>query len=299
MHNLLVALNDPQATKYLFEKVTRLADTADPLNIHVIQVVHEGVAELNSKAIDGSAELKSFILSAAESQLEEWVEPLRKRFPDLECATLWNARKWEGVLHAADRVDADLILTSAGTESGLGGIVRTPDDWNLLRHSDVPVMLVKEAAWPDEGSVICALDPFDEEHVDLNVTLLQRARGLATRLNADLNLVCAYPLFEPWVGELGAVTSYMDIKNGIEAEIREQVADLVAKAGIDYQLLLLEEGQPAQALTLLVDQAAPLAVVIGTHARKGVSGVLLGNTSERILHHLSADMMTVPAPGKA
>lgn len=299
MHNLLVALNDPQASKYLFEKVIRLADTADPLKIHVVQVVHEGVAELNSKAIDGSAELKSFILSAAESQLEEWVEPLRARFPDLECATLWNARKWEGIIHAAERADADLIITSAGSQSGLGGVVRTPDDWNLLRHSDVPVMLVKEAAWQDDGSVLCALDPFDEGHAELNVRLLQRARGLANRLKADLNLVCAYPLFEPWVGELGAVSSYADIKSGIEAEIREQVGALVAKAEVDYQLLLLEEGQPAQALTMLVDEAQPLAVVIGTHARKGVSGVLLGNTSERILHHLSADMVTVPAPAQA
>jgi universal stress protein E len=299
MHNLLVALNDPQASKYLFEKVIRLADTADPLKIHVVQVVHEGVADLNSKAIDGSAELKSFILSAAESQLEEWVEPLRARCPDLECATLWNARNWEGIIHAADRVDADLILTSAGAESGLGSVVRTPDDWNLLRHSQVPVMLVKEAAWPKTGSVLCALDPFDEGHVDLNVRLLQRASGLASRLNADLNLVCAYPLFEPWVGELGAVKSYTEIKDSIEAEIREQVAELVKKADVDYQLLLLEEGQPAQALTMLVEKAAPLAVVVGTHARKGVSAVVLGNTSERLLHHLSADMMTVPAPDQA
>jgi universal stress protein E len=299
MHNLLVAINDPQASKYLFEKVIRLAESADELKIHVVRVVHEGIADLNSKVIDGSAELKSFILSAAESQLEDWVEPLRARFPDLECATLWNARNWEGIIHAAERANADLIVSSAGSESGLGSVVRTPDDWNLLRHSEVPVMLVKESAWPDDGSVLCALDPFDEEHLNLNVRLLQRARGLATRLGADLNLVCAYPLFEPWVGELGAVSSYADIKDGIEAEIREQVAHLVKEAGVDYQLLLLEEGQPAQALTRLVDQAAPLAVVIGTHARKGVSGVVLGNTSERILHHLSADMMTVPAPQQA
>lgn len=295
MHNLLVVLNDPETSKYLFEKVARLAGAADPLKIHVVQVVHEGIAELNTRAIDDSAALKSFILSAAESQLEDWVEPLRARFPDLECATLWNARSWEAILHSAEQVEANLIIKSAGSSSTLGGLVRTPDDWNLLRHSEVPVLLVKEDAWPESGSVLCALDPFDEDHLELNVSLLQRARGLATRLGVDLNLVCAYPLFEPWVGELGAVASYVDIKNSIEDEIREQVAELVAKAGVDYQLLLLEEGQPAHVLTSLVEQSHPLAVVIGTHARKGVPGVVLGNTSERILHHLSADMMTVTA----
>ena len=126
-------------------------------------MIHEGVADLNVKAIDASTSLKSFILSAAESQLEEVVEPLRVKFPDLECATLWNARSWEGILHAAERAEADLIVKTAGVEHGLSTVVRTPDDWNLLRHSPIAVMLVKESAWAADGKILCALDVFDDE----------------------------------------------------------------------------------------------------------------------------------------
>jgi len=156
------------------------------------------------------------------------------------------------------------------------------------------VMLVKESAWAADAKILCALDPFDDEHTDLNLTLLKRAAQYAQTLEADLDLVCAYPLFEPWVGELGAVASYTDIKNDIEAEIRERVAVLVEQAGIEYQLLLLEEGHPAQVLTQLVELAEPAMVMIGTHARSGMRGVVLGNTSERILHGVSADLVTVP-----
>lgn len=295
MRNVLVVVTDPKDSRFLFEKVGKLATAFEGLKIHVVQVIHEGAAELNVKAIDASTSLKSFILSAAESQLEELVEPLRIKFPGLECATLWNARSWEGILHAAQRADADLIVKTANIGHGLSSVVRTPDDWNLLRHSASAVMLVKESAWAADGRILCALDPFDDEHTDLNLTLLKRAAEYAQMLDADLDLVCAYPLFEPWVGELGAVASYTDIKNDIEAEIREQVAVLVAQAGVEYQLLLLEEGHPAQVLTQLVELAEPAMVMIGTHARTGMSGVVLGNTSERILHAVSADLVTVPA----
>lgn len=296
MRNLLVVVSDPDNTDYLFEKVERLAGAASDLKVHVVQVIHEGVADLSIKAIDGSSSLKSFILSAAESRLEDLVEPLRVKFPDLETATLWNARTWEGILHAAERTEADLIIKNAGSHHRLGDVVRTPDDWNLLRHSEVAVMLVKEDAWSAQSRVLCALDPFDDEHRDLNMALLKRAEELAGYLGGDLDLACAYPLFEPWVGELGAAANYVEIKNSIEGEINERVAELTKAADIDYHLLLLEEGHPAQALALLVESAQPGLLVIGTHARDGVRGVVLGNTSERILHHVPSDVVTVPAP---
>lgn len=296
MHNLLVVVSDPENTDYLFEKVERLAQGASDLKIHVVQVIHEGVADLTSKAIEKSVDLKSFILSAAESQLDDLVEPLRVKFPDLECATLWNARTWEGILHAAQRAEADLIVKDAGAHHRLGDVVRTPDDWNLLRHAEVPVMLVKEPAWQADARVLCSLDPFDDDHKDLNNALLKQAEALAERLGVDLDLVCVYPLFEPWVGELGAAANYVEIKNSIEDEIKTRVTALTDAAGIRFNLLLLEEGHPAQALALLSESVEPALIVIGTHARDGVRGVVLGNTSERILYHVPNDVVTVPAP---
>jgi len=296
VRNMLVVVSDPKDSAFLFEKVTRLAAGVSDLKLHVVQVIHEGVAELGVKAIEDSTALKSFILSSAESMLEDLVDPLRAKFPDLESATLWNARTWEGVLHAAERAEADLIVKTASRDHRLGDVVRTPDDWNLLRHASVPVMLLKEDAWPKECNVLCALDPFDDDHEALNIALLKHSSELAVQVGGDLNLVCTFPLFEPWVGELGSATNYVDIKNSIEAEIHERVAGLVASADINYQLLLIEEGHPAQALTQLTETAEPAMLVIGTHARDGVRGVLLGNTSERILHLVTTDIVTVPAP---
>ena len=298
IQNLLVVVDDVLAMPYLLEKAETLAD--DDTRVHVVQVIYEGVAEINTSAIDDSTRLKSFILESAEAQLEDALDKVRPRFKSLESATLWNARPWEGVLHAAGNVDADLILKATGEELSVGekvaSVVRTPDEWNLLRHAEVPVMLVKVAAWPAETVVITALDVFDDSHKDLSQAVLKRAAQLAGLLGADLDLVYAYPLFEPWVGELGAVKSYDEIKAAVEDDARKRTASLADAAGVSFRHLHLEEGQTAPVLARLVEDAAAALLVVGTHAREGVRGVLLGNTSERILHAVDCDVVTVPAP---
>jgi universal stress protein E len=268
--------------------------------VHAIQVIYEGVADIGTAAIEDSTRLKSFILESAEAQLEDALEKVRGRFANLETATLWNARTYEGVLHAAANVEADLILKATEEEQSAGeriaSVIRTPDEWNLLRHAEVPVMLVKAAAWSAEATVICALDVFDEGHEDLSRSLLAQSAAVAQRLGADLDVVYAYPLFEPWVGELGAVKSYADIKAAIEDDARARVDELAAGAGVSFRHLHLEEGQTAPVLARLVEDSEAALLVVGTHAREGVRGVLLGNTSERILHAVDSDVMTIPAP---
>ena len=292
LKNILVVPGDDEQARYVLEKANILAD-ATGARLHVVQVIYEGIAELGASAIDATHELKTLMLQAAESALEDTVAELRARHPDLEAATLWNARHWEGVLHAAERAEADLIVKGASVHQVFGDIVRTPDDWNLLRHSAIPVMLVKPQAWVKNPTVLCALDPFDDGHEKLSVALLREARALTDVLQGELLLVVAYPLFEPWVGELGAMKSYEDLKNNIELEIRQRVQALVEKAGVPFDRLVADEGQPAQVIGRLVDDTEAELLVIGTHAREGVKGILLGNTSERLLHAVATDVLTM------
>lgn len=292
--NLLVVFDDALSSSYLFEKAALLA--GPDTRVHVVQVIYEGIADISVSAIDHSAGLKSFLLESAESMLEEQLFKFRDRFPGLESATLWNSRDWEGVMHAAEAVNADLILKAADEHqiSGISRIIRTPSEWNLLRHATVPVMIVKPQAWSGSAVLLCALDVFDDSHEGLNLRLLERAADLSARLGVDLDLVCAYPLFEPWVGELGAVQSYEEIKGAVEQDIRERVEKLVGRSKVRYRHLLLDEGQAAQVIVRVAEETDAALLILGTHAREGVLGVLLGNTSERILHAVATDVLTVP-----
>jgi universal stress protein E len=295
IRNILVAVNEDADARYTLEKALRLA-TASGARLHVVRVIYEGVADLSAVAVEGSRDLKSFMLEAAECQLEEMVEWARRKLPGIETVTLWNQRVWEGILHAAERVEADLIVKGAALHPGFGTALRTPDDWNLLRRSNRPVMLVKADAWVASPVVLCALDVFDDAHEDLNRALLLQARQLTDLLQGELDIVTGYPLFEPWVGELGALKSYDELRRNVEAEIRDRVQRLSARASVGYRRLIADEGHAVQVIGRLVTDDAAQLVVIGTHARSGIQGILLGNTSERVLHAVSADVVTIPGP---
>lgn len=293
--NILVSVDDTVDARYTLEKALRIAQAAGA-RVHVVRVVYEGIADLSASAIDASQDLKTFLLQAAESFLEELVERARRQFPGIETVTLWNPRVWEGILHAAERVEADLILKGATVREGFEAAIRTPDDWNLLRHSRVPVLLVKPDAWVAAPVVLCALDAFDDGHRAMNRQILTQARQFADLLGGPLDVAVAYPLFEPWVGELGALKSYDELRQGIEGEIRERVVALAGEAGIQYRRLIADEGHAVQVIGRLVEDDEAQLVVIGTHARAGIQGVLLGNTSERVLHVVPVDVATIPGP---
>lgn len=297
LDNILVVLDDDRANaRTLLDKARRLAAAGGP-TVHAVRVVHEGIAELSARAIDTSARLKTFILEAEESVTEELVEEARGSLPGLETATLWNPRQWQGVLHAAEHAGADLIMKAASRRPGVTELVRTPDDWNLLRHAEVPVMLVKPQAWVDDPVVLCALDIFDEGHDDLSLALLRDAQSLSRVLGGSLHVVVAYPLFERWVGELGGLRDYDSLKQDVEKEIRSRVLNLAREAGVEYQRLYAEEGRADMVIANLAAELDAELVVVGTRARKGLQGVLLGNTSERLIHELDTDVVTVHAPG--
>ena len=296
IRNVLVVLgSDAEEARFVLEKARILAE-ASGAKVHVVRVVYEGVADLSVNAVDAVTELKTFILQAEETVTEDLVEPLRRHLPDLETATLWNPRQWQGVLHAAELAEADLIVKAASRHHRFAEVVRTPDDWNLLREAPVPVMLVKAQAWVDAPVVLCALDAFDEAHDALNRALLRDGAALASALGGELHAVVAYPLFERWVGELGGLRDYEEIRADVETEIRDRVVALAAQAGVEYARLYADEGPVEQVISALAEQLQAEVVVVGTHARHGLQGVLLGNTSERLVHHLTTDVLTVHAP---
>jgi len=115
-------------------------------------------------------------------------------------------------------------------------------------------------------------------------------------LGGSLHVVVAYPLFERWVGELGGLRDYDSLKHDVEKDIRSRVLSLAREAGVDYQRLYAEEGRTDMVIVNLAAQLDAELVVVGTRARKGLQGVLLGNTSERLIHELDTDVVTVQAP---
>ena len=236
LNSVVVAIESKADARFVFEKVRSLIAGMDsPPTVHAVRVVYEGIADVKTRYVEKSRELKSLILQAAESELEDILDEHAQGIENLESMALWNAKMWEAIVHAAADAQADLIVKASQADGATPLIGRTPDDWNLLRHAQAPVLLVRPAAWSGGRRLMAAVDAFDEDHGDLSASVLQAASAVRALVGGEsLSVVSAYPLFEPWIGELGALGSYESLQRNVEQDIRDEVARLA-----DQLVLLL------------------------------------------------------------
>ncbi len=289
--NILAVLQEDQDTHQLLTKLHALSQGRE-CDISLIRVVYEGVADLNSKHIDASAGLKELVLEAARSSLRDAVDGAEVPVPGLTSAAMWNRHVWEGVVHAAASTGAQLIVKTTGDDPAFGGL-RTPDDCNLLRHAEVPVLLAQEREWPEKPTIVAAIDIYDPSHTELNDRILATAHDLADQLGGSLHLASIFPVLSTWLDEVTTMQSYNKLRQEIEAEIFDGLSTLAAEQNIEDFSCHALEGLAADAMQQLVAAVNADILVLGTKARTGVAGLLLGNTAEKLIHHVKADILTV------
>ena len=292
VERILVALSEHEGAGFVLEKAVTLANAANA-SLEVINVVYESLADLPVQAVEKNQMLKTFILSAAESWLEDQLDGIRHKVKTLDSATLWNKDEWQGILHAAEVGNSDLIIKATNLAEDQAFSLRTPQDWNLLRHSTIPVMLAKPQAWVKAPIILAAVDALNEEQFELSKQVLLEADHLASILGGELAIVCSYPLLEPWAGQAAVGIDFQQLKDGIERVARRAIAKLTDATNVSFNYLYIEEGRPAMRLRSQADETQAEILVMGTVGRSGVKSFVIGNTSETILQHTRCDVVVL------
>ena len=291
-NRILVVLNQKREAAVLLEKAVALAIASDAI-IEVVHIIYEGVVDLPVNEINKNQALKTFIMQSAEAWLEDQLDPIRSKVKAIESATIWNKDKWQGIISAADVGRADLIIKGTDDAETVGLSIRTPEDWNLIRHSKVPVLLVKDDAWVSEPIILAAIEALDESQFDLSKRILREAQYLVSVLKGELAIVVSYPLLEAWVEPSDVPIDFELLTGEIEQAVKNNVSKLIAELDIDYKYLYVEEGKPAMRIRKLVEESNAEILVMGSVGRSGLKGLVVGNTSEMIIHYTECDVVVV------
>lgn len=291
--NILAVIQSNGQAQSVIGKAIALSDAkvTKSTRIHAVRIIYEGLAELSVKDIDKSSELKNFILTSEKNELQKILAEVSPLGLEIESSVIWNRRFSEGVCHAAEAVGADLIVKA--TEDGDRGLIRTPDDWNILRESKTPVLLARPADWHYKPTILVAIDALDETHKQLNQDLLSQAAALALQLPGQLHVCTFYPLFEPWSTRLGLLQHYKELRRELEHEVAVAVNRLARSIGAPNYTLQCIEGDPEFGIERLTHSINADIVVIGNRARDGLAAALIGNTAEKILYRTQTDILTI------
>jgi universal stress protein E len=233
-------------------------------------------------------------------RLESLAAPLRRNGLAVTTAADWDFPAHEALIRRARRTKADLIVAQQHGRRHIAPMFLRYTDWELLRHSPVPVLLVKTGRQYDAPRVLAAIDPSHAfaKTARLDAEILHRGARIAAATRGQLHVVHTYvpTLMDMSPVELASVDS--------TAQITAHAAKQ-ARTGFDKTLRAARLGQLAPERRHLlvahaVDAIPALArklrcdlVVMGAVSRSGLKRLAIGNTAERLLDDLPCDLLIV------
>lgn len=201
------------------------------------------------------------------------------------------------IVREAIRANCSVIMKDAEGTSPDTEVVAGLD-WRLFRKSACPVWLVRSR--PDRSGIGVALAPEeDPEGVAFNRQLLEHAKRLADMCGQELHVIQAWELVgESQLIRVTALDEYEDYMKRLETKVAEELQALLESCGMpgDKNVHLVK-GVPEEAIVATANRLQLETLVIGTVARGGLAGHLVGNTAERVIGHLRCGVFAVKPVG--
>lgn len=236
-------------------------------------------------------------------RLERMAAPLRRTGLAVDVAVEWDFPAHEAVVRRALRTGADLVVAERHATSHVAPWMLRYADWELLRHSPVPVLLVKTRRAYDSVKVLAAIDPSHRFHktARLDDDILRIAAQVNSALRGQLHAVHAYvpSLMDVPAAELTLPDATARIVRGAEAAAARGFAKTLRSARLGQlpqRRRHLIARHPVDAIPLVAKRCGAHIVVMGL-VRSGVRGLFIGNTAEQLLDELASDLLIVKPPG--
>jgi universal stress protein E len=294
---ILVAVKDPVARS--LPAVMKAAQLASALGAH-LELFHCIKTPLFVELYGSDGTLESIartILRQQRERLERLARKLREQGHDgVSAHVQWDYPVFESIIRRANETRADLIVSErhAGRHITPGLLQLT--DWELLRNSPVPVLLVKTAGVYQKPVVLAAVDPShaNAKPGNLDEHILHVAAMFSETLRGSLHAVHSYiPLPTPFPNDLRTQGAVRALTSDIEAKATRRFDRLLRSTDISNARRHLRAQHPINAIEDTARKLKSSIVVMGALSRSGLKRLFIGNTAESLLDSLACDFLIV------
>jgi universal stress protein E len=302
IRRILVAVKDPKAK--LLPAVTKAAQLARAFGAELVlfeaiplPVYLDGDVSLMG---DGLADAERTIRDGCLEGLEFIARPLRAKNIKVAVSAEWDYPVYEAIIREAGRVKADLIVAERHEGRHIGAGLMHLTDWELLRLSPIPVLLIKRGEAYRRPVVLAAVDPDRDrgKPPGLDKAILSAGSAVTKALRGTLHAVHAYvpvPLTAFSSGSLSA-EDIQQVKTRAAKVAGEKLRRLAHSIVAKSRCHLLGR-HAADAIEEVAAQTHSALVVMGAISRSGLKRLLIGNTAERVLARLSCDVLVIKPAG--
>lgn len=217
------------------------------------------------------------------------------------------------------RNNRDLVIKCPGQIGGLRRLFGS-DDMQLLRKCPCPLLMLKPEQTHTFRKILATVDVSDsvtqaeEEHraqEQLNRQVLAFSAAFALAESAELHVGSAWEAYGESFLRYAAFPrlSAEQVDKHVE-EVRRDISDKLDACMSDMESDIgkealqhlnprvhLVKGSPAREIPAMVHDEHMDLIVMGTIARTGIPGLIIGNTAESILHQVDCSVLAIKPAG--
>jgi universal stress protein E len=235
------------------------------------------------------------------SQLEALAAPLRESGLRVSTAVDWDYPAYQSVVRRATRIGADLIVAERHATRHVAPWLLRFNDWELLRLSPVPVLLVKTDNAYTRPKILAAVDPSHacDKPARLDVEILRLAESFGKTLHGSVHALHAHvpSLIGMSRTELSAPDATERIRRKSARRAQQGLNSLLRKASVHRATRHVLGYHASDAIPDVARKVGCSIVVMGALSRSGLKRLLVGNTAERVADELPCDLLIVKPPG--
>lgn len=173
-------------------------------------------------------------------------------------------------------------------------------DFHLMRKCPQPVWLVKSRKTKPK-KILAAIDlslEKEEEGKQLNARIMDLSLSLASAYSADIEILSCWSVYGESILRSNGFFRFSDeqmndlLTKEEHANLQKQ-KDFVARYAESNIIGHVIKGDPTVVIPEFVNGNEGDILVMGTVARTGIPGLLIGNTSETILNKVNTSVLTL------
>ncbi len=256
-------------------------------------------AQTQQDGIEVLTDARASLIAARERELHSIARQLDAHVDD--CQVAWTDNGWQALIEFAAEASANLIIARSARSATWRPLAKANADWQLIRHSNVPLLLTRRTSRDGYRCVMAAVDPLhlDDKPAELDHRILAHADRVAREHDAALCVVNVVTPAVPPISVAGAAPALAIGETNaprLDAH-RQRLDELVRDSACAASSVCVLTGSPADEIVRHCDEHKADLVVMGAVSRSALRNALIGNTAEKVLGKLDADTLIIKPGG--
>jgi len=313
--NILCIIQNTQESQSILERAVKLA-TDNQAKLTVASVIENSKTNFNifKKLLD--VNIKTLLENEKKKELENLIQPFSNQL-EIQIKIFFGTPFYE-IIYNVLQNNYDLLIKIPENKDWLHRLFSS-NDMHLLRKCPCPVWFIKPDSPRSFNNIMAAVDvdidtqtKNEETQVQekLNHQILQMASSLAVSELAKLHILHVWDAQGTSLMQ-GAFVNMPDsevieyveniqnlhsikVKTLLQDAARTQVGDMLEFLEPDIHQV---RGLPSKVIPQYIKKLHIDLIVMGTVARTGLAGVIMGNTAEDILSQIDCSVLAIKPPG--